>query len=353
MASNGKRTTSSDEVCFNPISRESKEVDLSNYNLNEVWEELCSQVGSGLGYKLKPLLRKGDTSIFAAYSVDLRAKGFLLQIPSELKPAGLTHQSSRKLEVVDQFSGLGHGMSGVGIFLKDEEFSDLFEILVSEILKEIDSSSNGAEACAVAVRCISRWRLFLEKRGLPLSEAEVRGLIGELEVLRRLSGKFGTFEAIRSWRGPYVEIRDFELPNYSVEVKTCTPSSGATVTINRPEQLDAQDERQVYLTVVTLVKSCSEGATLGDYVDRILVLLTDPMEKMHFWDSLAAAGYISANRSLYSERFAVSDVEVFRVAEGFPRIASSEIAGGVLKVKFDISVSALMPYSADVGSTIG
>lgn len=313
--------------------------------LEQIWSDLTLQAEQdGSGLFLEQLTRTADVSIFAALNAASKNRGFIVQMPHNLKPENLSRQSSIKLELINDFTGLAPGMSAVGFFLKDDEFSDLFDILVEEIVKETKNALTTEKACSAVVRCIIRWRLFLEKRRLPLSEMEIRGLIGELVVLSKLTKKFDPIVAVSSWRGPYDEVRDFELPDYSVEVKTCVPSEGASIVISRTEQLDTQDIRPVYLAVVTLAKNQTAGLTLCEYIDLASNSLQEPDCAIELADRLAVAGYLPGHSHLYEDRYGMSDFSIYEVRDGFPRIPSFQVPAGVINVKFNIMLSALIPF---------
>ena len=142
--------------------------------------------------------------------------------------------------------GLPAGRWGSIIELKDRAFADLFEVLASDVLNAI--SRRGEQTTLQSVlRCIERWRRFVERKGEPLSDEEVQGLIGELVVLCRCVQRFGADAALAAWTGPDRALRDFELPDTSVEVKTYQGDDAATVMMSSPDQLDVVAQRPVYL----------------------------------------------------------------------------------------------------------
>jgi hypothetical protein len=250
--------------------------------------------------------------------------------------------------------GLPAGRWAVVIELKERAFSDLFEVLVGDVLNAIESANGSQGTLQAALRCIERWRRFVERKGEPLTDDEVQGLIGELVVLCRCARRFGADAALAAWTGPDRALRDFELPDTSVEVKTFQGDDAATVVISSPDQLDAVAQRPVYLAAVRLTPSDAQGFTLSEFVVCALdVIGTDTAAAGILEERLATAGYLAAHAPLYVKRFIAGPVMIYAVTPGFPRIRSIDVPQGVLAVRFALSVPALAPFQTAAAAVIG
>jgi putative PD-(D/E)XK family protein DUF4420 len=324
--------------------------------LTEQWARLKEAgTGGGGGYRLQLIQTGPDLRVYAAVSEDGLMPGIFVEVPKRVRPRDLSRITTRTFEAVTaDFSGLPQDRCAISIQLKDLAFEDLFSVMGEEIIQVLRRETTPESACRGLVRCIDRWRRFVEKGRRRLSDEAIRGLIGELVLLMRCVGSFGALSAIQSWSGPTGALRDFELPNYSVEVKTFQSDTGASVRINDPEQLDISNARPVYLAAVKLSQVQSSGMTLPEYVQRVEVLLEiDSEAKELLQDRLADYGYLSSQANLYTERYLAGPVWLYQVEESFPRIRSTDVPSGVENVQFSIALRALDYFRVDPASVLG
>jgi len=329
---------------------------MTQTNLRDCWTDLLSeQPQAGRDLRLRLVHGGLDVRVFAAVGANDSLPGLLVELPNELKPHVFKPLVTRAFQMsAPALIGLPSGRWGLAVQLCDRTFVDLFEILGMDVLKAASNAPSGAESLEAVLRCVGRWRRFLERRAEPLSEEEVRGLIGELVVLCRCSRRFGASAALSAWTGPERGLRDFELPDASIEVKTFQGNDAATVRIAPPDQLDTVAERPVYLGAVRVTPAEMQGATLGEFVGRALaVVCNDPVALGLFEDRLAAAGYLASHAPLYVKRFVAGPVHMYVVTPAFPRIRSAELPNGVLDVRFALSLNALSPFRTDSTSLIG
>ena len=106
------------------------------------------------------------------------------------------------------------------------EFDELFGRLCQDLVDSTrDATPNtGGE---LFLRRLARWRRLLEVgRRKTLSEAELRGLIGELRFLQTVAiPRAGPEVAVKGWLGPLASAHDFLFAASLVEIKTCVPGS--------------------------------------------------------------------------------------------------------------------------------
>jgi hypothetical protein len=222
------------------------------------------------------------------------------------------------------------------------------------LLEEIRTSNSASAAIHGVVQLIERWRRFLEKHRENLGPEEVRGLIGELSMLERLAMRIGARAALASWRSPFGSIRDFECPNVAVEVKTYMTSTGASVRINDPLQLEPESGIPLLLACQELARSSEEKLTLPGHVARISRLFEGDISlKEDFDNALASAGYLTSHAKLYIDGYALGATNVFEVCDGFPRISAASIPPFVSRVHFDIEILPLARFSVPADTHIG
>jgi len=324
--------------------------------LHDSWSELIGETGPAVSdIRLRLLFSAGDARAFAAVTAKDGLPALLLELPEPVKPSIFTTLITRAFQMsAPSLKGLPSGRWALLIELKDRSFSDLFEVLANDVLNAVQSATGSEASLQSALRCVERWRRFVERKGEPLSDEEVQGLIGEIVVLCRCARRFGADAALAAWTGPDRALRDFELPDISAEVKTYQGDDAARVMISSPDQLDAVAQRPVYLAAVRLTASESQGFTLGEFVARtIAVIGPDTAAAGVLEERLATAGYLAAHAPLYVSRFIAGPVLTYAVTPGFPRIRSIDVPQGVLNVRFALSLRALAPFKTDATPIIG
>lgn len=324
--------------------------------LRDTWSELVGEAGPApADIRLRLIFSGGDVRAFAAVTAREGLPALLLELPEAVRPRSFRTLITRAFQMsAPSVEGLPIGRWAVLIELKDRAFLDLFEVLAGDVLNAIQSANGSQATLQAALRCIERWRRFVERKGEPLTDDEVQGLIGELVVLCRCVRRFGADAALAAWTGPDRARRDFELPDTSVEVKTFQGDDAATVVISSPDQLDAVAQRPVYLTAVRLTPSDAQGFTLSEFVVCSLnVIGIDTAAAGILEERLATAGYLAAHAPLYVKRFIAGPVMIYAVTTGFPRIRSIDVPQGVLAVRFALSVPALAPFQTAAATVIG
>jgi hypothetical protein len=324
--------------------------------LRDVWSELIGETDPApADIRLRLVFSNGDVRAFAAVAGGEGLPALLLELPEAVRPRSVRTLITRAFEMsAPSVEGLPAGRWALLIELKDHAFSDLFEVLAGDVLDAIQSVNGSQATLQAAERCVERWRRFVERKGEPLTDEEVRGLIGEIVVLCRCARRFGSEAALAAWTGPDGALRDFELPDSSVEVKTFQGDDAATVLISSPDQLDAVAQRPVYLAAVRLTASDAQGFTLSEFVVRMLNIIgADTAAAGTLEERLATAGYLAPHAPLYVKRFIAGPVMTYVVQPGFPRIRSTDVPQGVLAVRFALSIPALAPFQTAATAVIG
>lgn len=324
--------------------------------LRDTWSELIGEAGPApADIRLRLVFSGGDMRAFGAVTAKEGLPALLLELPEPVRPRAFRMLVTRAFQMsAPSVQGLPPGRWALLIELKDRAFADLFEALASDVLSAIQSATGSQATLQAALRCVERWRRFVERKGEPLSAEEVQGLIGEVVILCRCARRFGADAALSAWTGPDRALRDFELPDTSVEVKTYQGDDAATVLISSPDQLDAVAQRPVYLAAVRLTPSDAQGFTLAEFVARaVSVIGADTSAAGTLEERLATAGYLAVHGPLYAKRFIAGPVMTYAVTPGFPRIRSIDVPQGVLGVRFALSIPALAPFQTTPTGVIG
>ena len=229
--------------------------------------------------------------------------------------------------------------------------ADLFPVFATLCRDIVDTTRYGTGASQLASTVVGRlehWRRLLERDARGLSEAELRGLVGELCFLDHLLGRLSPREAVSSWTGPLGTPQDFLLPDgLRVEVKTARPHA-ATVRINGLAQL-ATGTDPLELVVVRLVEtgaSAPDAFNAAMLIERLRVLVaTEPSAAEAFEASLSLAGW-HEHQSQSEPSFRLLALERHLVGPGFPRLTPGSVPAGVQDADYVILLPAVAAVAA-------
>jgi len=325
-------------------------------SIRDAWTLLRAHDGGGdKSLRMRLINTVGDLSIYAAVAEGSKNLGLVFDMPEAVRPTRFVNQSGKRVSV-DRLSGpdIGLGRVAVLVSLQDKECEDLFGLLCDHLLSKVRTHSDARVAVNAVVDEIDRWRRFMERYRRMLDTQAVIGLIGELAVLERLLGRIGKAVAIAAWRSPQDSLRDFELPDATIEVKSFSTSAGGLVHINDPLQLEPDGGKSLFLACQEVVPVEDGSDRLPDHVGRVRAAIGSDTGLLGDFDRLLAdSGYLPAHEPEYREGFRLADLRVFRVSEGFPRLAPSSIPLGVKNVRFALTVASLISYEVDAAATIG
>ncbi len=238
------------------------------------------------------------------------------------------------------------------IRLKDNAQRELFETLCRDVVVAAELAVTEAEALERAVGRTFRWHYLLRGgKSEILSEEAQKGLIGEIEILKRLVGGLGAKAALMAWTGPSGAPKDFELKADCIEVKARRGASQPFVKISSEHQLADVIDRRLWLAVLAVDRVQSpHGKTLTEIVNDVTCQLEqiEPSAIMD-WDlHLADVGY-DALHDYSAGRWIVSDPNFYAVTDDFPRIGSP-VPLGLSSVTYALALSACEAYRTDWAS---
>ncbi|MER9390634.1 MULTISPECIES: PD-(D/E)XK motif protein [unclassified Mesorhizobium] len=235
------------------------------------------------------------------------------------------------------------------IRLKDNAQLELFETLCRDVVAAGEHAEAESEALERAIRRTFRWHYLLRGgRAEVLSDEAQKGLIGELEILKRLIAGLGPEAALAAWSGPSGAPKDFELKSDCIEVKARRGASQPYVKISNEHQLADVADRRLWLAVLAVDKvQRPHGKTLTEFVDEVTRFLevSEPSSILD-WDlHLADAGFDSLH-DYESSRWIVSPPDFHAVTPDFPRLAAP-VPLGVSNVTYALSLAACAPFMAE------
>jgi len=324
-------------------------------SLFDIWQELRnSSPGASRGYRMRQYGTAGHTRCYAAISESDGCPAFIIELGEGERKIRFSAFSTRAFTVdCQKTDGISSGSVALILALHDSAFTELFAMLCADLETAVNRTPGTTASAREAAAVLERWRAFLQRRTALMTQEEVRGLIGELVTLARLTSVIGPDAAIEAWKGPIGGVRDFESEHIHAETKTFSPSTGASVYISDPLQLEAPTGNKLMLVCVALDQSPS-GATLLDYVVAVEALLHRHENALDlFRQRVAAAGFLPSMAAALPETFVAFEPRVFEVRDGFPRIRPESIPPGVRSVRFALELAVLGVFAIETDSAIG
>ena len=229
------------------------------------------------------------------------------------------------------------------IRLTDREQREIFLRFCHDIIDATVLAQTEQQAVDIFLARTWRWhRLLQGGSGGRLGDGEQKGLVGELVVVERhLLPVLGALDAVRCWTGPLGTPQDFEISRVHVEAKA-QGASAPRVTVSSEHQLESGDDDTLFLHVTEVVIG-AEGTvgafTLTEMAKRLRSAIAehDMVAVELFEERLGAVGFDWTDD--YSDRpWLVVGESLYEVREGFPRVTSAMVPGGVGNVRYSISL---------------
>lgn len=250
--------------------------------------------------------------------------------------------SSKNITVDNQI--VSDRLSQLVFTLRDVELKSLFRHLSLDLInaaEKLSEADDQAIADIILTRFM-RWQNLLGRaKSDILSDSKILGLFGELTVLKRLFiPNCGTQDGIETWCGPLGAEQDFAFNKKLLEVKSQAISMDSKVSISSAEQLDDVSGK-VFLCHQTFSKT-DEASGPGESLNEIVIGIRNALYGQNFSldefeTRLIEVGYFT--RTEYnSPKFALGNLNYFRVSDDFPRIVPDQLSPGVVGVRYAIQL---------------
>jgi hypothetical protein len=240
--------------------------------------------------------------------------------------------------------------------LTDNDFKDLFDDLIISLYEGIKSISLVDEYSKYFIQTFYRWsEFFIDKKSDLLSEDAIKGLMGELMVLKLLINKPNRPEInflLNSWKGPYDKGNDFELENKNLEVKTKSPS-GIDVKIASEHQLEVSQGKGLELYVVSMQSDFTVGVHIRDLILEIKNTVQESSgDNSILWKALSQKNINFKNMSQYDHyKFQPVNWISYNCSDpNFPKLSKSNIPQEVSGLKYNLRTNLLTAFINDQGN---
>jgi len=200
------------------------------------------------------------------------------------------------------------------------------------------------------IQTFYRWSEFFEdKKSDSLSEDAIRGLMGELLILKSLVADPNRPEInfiLNSWKGPYDKGNDFELETKNLEVKAKSPS-GIDVKISSEFQLEISPGKGLELIVVSLLSDFTVGISIRELIFEIKKLIQESSgDNSILWKTLSQKNITVKNVSQYDKyKFKpVNSITYDCASDDFPKLNRSNIPDEISALKYNLRTNLLTAF---------
>lgn len=303
------------------------------------WDALSGSSGVG-GWRSIAVAAAGPCILMAARRFPGNEEALLAGFSSARVPAAEKLPEGLGFEV-SRADPHGDGKTWLALTRKESGSVELFAEMVCDIAGALDvASAEGEERILRALLSrVRSWQEFMRRGAQALSPEAELGLVGELLFLgAMLDAGVPAQSSLDSWVGPLDGVQDFELGTGAVEVKATLSPQGFPAKIGSLDQLDDSVRRPLFVAGARLSQRES-GRNLPEIALAVSGKLADELAAASLLaDRLLAAGYPEAHADRYSRRFALEEMRVVEVIDGFPRLTPGSVPAGVRKAIYEIDL---------------
>lgn len=309
---------------------------ISIATIDSAWTSIIPQKGKNIVRRVDPV---HPVDFFIGYDETCAMQ--LLLLADELPDLPPSSQ-----QVLVRANPRKDGKYAVCFSLVNQSLKDTFISLCWDIVASTYGAETQKAGVESAVNRFAKWLVLMAKgRNSKLSDAVVRGMVGELAVLRDICiPKYGSPHSITGWIGALHADRDFEYEDDWFEVKSVSISR-ETVSISSFDQLDIDRLGTLVLVRVEKTAESDENAiSLNSLVRDIEELLGEDRDALStFRIRLVLNGYDKSDEKA-EEKFHLYGYEKFRVYDDFPRIRKSKLTNEIQNGEYTLSIASLSAW---------
>jgi hypothetical protein len=303
------------------------------------WSSLRDNTDAS-GWRSIAVATIGQCSLQAGLSFPERREALLMSFSSSTVPAAEKLPEGQGF-VVSRIEPSDGSLVWLALTRSAHGSVDLFAAMGVDVAHAMEAESGADERRLLRIFLgrIRAWQEFMRKGAQILSpEAEI-GLIGELILLRTIiDAGMPLVASIESWVGPFDCPQDFELGTGALEVKATLSTVGFPAKIGSLEQLDDSVRQPLYLAGARL-RQTETGQNLPQFVSDMRDVTAGEAEATRLLsERLVASGYFDIHSDRYIRRFALADIRIVEVADGFPRLTPGSVPLGVWKAIYEIDL---------------
>ena len=311
---------------------------MTTTEISDLWASINVSAGVTTGRRIDA---DHPLDFFASYDEENRMQLLLISDIFPVLPA-----SSK--QIVVRANPRNDGQYAICFSLTDPALKELFFSLTWDIMNCTYDTSDRHAGINKAVGRFKKWQKMFAASKEKMSSTQVKGLIGELLLLRDICiDKYGVEKAIEGWVGPLGTDQDFQFDDMWYESKAVSASKDK-ISISSFEQLDSDKDG---ILVVNRIENTSslepESFTLESLIKIIYDMISsNEYLKTLFHMRLALYGYNEAD-DRYEESYKSIAAEKYSVDTEFPKIIRSKLDAAICAGSYEISLPAIQNWRID------
>jgi hypothetical protein len=317
--------------------------------IKEIWDELLGTSDSRGNIIIRRYSVNSIPEIYIAIRRSTGEKGFALSVDASIELNLSRYDSFKDIRIEKFPDEFKERNNLILILLSNQRDDEVFETLCLDLIEDLGSINNESHQVRELFNRLEKWKSLFEMADEEGLNAEAqRGLFGELYFLRNwLNNSTNHSRCIKSWLGPDKAIRDFQLMDWAIEVKTTFGNNHQKLAIANERQLDSTALHTLILFHLSLERQQENGETLNQLISSVKSLLfNDYLTLIQFKAKLLLAGYFDNHVSLYENSgYLIRQASYYHVRDNFPRIEEMDIRPGVGEVKYTIIISDQVSYN--------
>jgi hypothetical protein len=223
--------------------------------------------------------------------------------------------------------------------IAEQRWRFAMELFAAEVMMEMNGSSISIETIK---RIVDEHRALWAPPREPIGVPAQRGLIGEMEVVKKLGDAHSPNHIVSCWRGPDGGIHDLASEKWAVEVKSYSEEP-PRVKINHIAQLDHNIDKRLTLVALHLI-SDGDGKTLPEYIDEMIEWAEHHGCRSRIEEILVSMKYDDERRNEYYSTFTVGRFVVCPIKEDspvFPAELGKFIPASVSEISYLLALNDL------------
>jgi len=227
----------------------------------------------------------------------------------------------------------------------ENENRDIFAKLCVDLIESSRDVKNEIEGINCVAKRFFAWQRLLSSKHSVLPISVLKGLIGELSFARDvLSKRYSMDDIISAWQGPDGADRDYIFENTWFEIKSISTGKDE-ITISSLNQLEVDTDGYIVQFFVDESSSTDASAiSVFSFIENIRKMLEqNPSAYFAFEQKLVNLGYV--DKKAYEEiYFTIHGPRYFVVDNSFPKLTTDSVPNGIIKAKYDVSLSCVAEY---------
>lgn len=280
-------------------------------------------------------------NVFLGYNEDGRMTMVVTE-NSVFKPI----QSTKLFEI--KMKEREDGKMALSFCLLDSSYESLFLIFCKDIIVVCEKAGKD-QAIASALTRWKYWKeMFGKKKQAVLDKQEIKGLIGELLILKDYFWeKWGAEKAVKAWMGPLLGHKDFEVDNTWYEIKSVNENA-LQVKISSVEQLESDENGHLVILRLEDTSTVAEKAiNVNELIAELVRMITDIDTLNIFQTKLDNLGYVyDEEYNLWN--FLYKGSQSYSIADGFPRIRRKDLKRSIGNVEYTIMLDGIEEFKEDL-----